>query len=140
MLTPNLTVADGHAAIDWYVRVLGADLERKYEYGGNVMHSELRLGGTLFYVSEAYPEFGLEAPAVDGPVQCSFTVWVDDVDAQFAAALEAGATEASPVADQFSGQRLGSLRDPFGHRWILAKQIEELSEVEVQRRMEAMLT
>ena len=139
-LTPNLTVADGSAAIDFYVEGLGAEVVRRYDHDGRVMHSELRLGDAMFYVSESYPEFGLEAPAPGGTVQCSFTYWCEDADAAFARAVAAGAREVSPVAPQFSGQRLGSVRDPFGHRWVIATQVEDVSEPEIQRRMEEMLS
>ena len=63
--------------------------------------------------------------------------YVDDVDAAFRRAIDAGATEVRPVADQFYGDRSGTLKDPFGHQWTLATHIEDVSEAEAQRRMEA---
>jgi PhnB protein len=61
-------------------------------------------------------------------------VYVDDVDRAFKRAIEAGATELSPVADQFYGDRMGMLRDPFGHEWALATHVEDVPPEELGKR------
>jgi PhnB protein len=61
-------------------------------------------------------------------------VYVEDVDAVFARALELGATESRPVEDQFYGDRLGQFTDPWGHRWSVASHVEDVSEEEMSRR------
>ena len=63
---------------------------------------------------------------------------MDDVDAVFKRALEAGAKEVFPVADQFYGDRSGRLEDPFGHQWIVASRREDVPMDEMQRRFEEM--
>ena len=64
-------------------------------------------------------------------------IYVPDVDAAFNKALAAGATEVRPVKDQFYGDRSGTLKDPYGYQWTLSTHIEDVSEEEAQRRMEA---
>jgi PhnB protein len=135
-LTPNLVVGNGVEALDFYQRAFGAEILRRFEMDGQVMHSDLRIGDAVFHVSDAFPDFGLAALTFGDPVPASFMLWTEDADALHAQAVAAGATELSPVSDAFSGQRMGSVRDPYGHRWAIATQIEDVSEEEVNRRMQ----
>ena len=77
-------------------------------------------------------------PLSRGGTTASLMIYVTDVDLAYARALQAGAAEERPVEDQFWGDRMGTLVDPFGHRWTLATHIEDVSEEEMQRRMAAM--
>ena len=135
-LTPNLTVANGLEALDFYEKAFGAEVIRKLVMGGKLMHSELRLGDSIVSVSDAFPEYGSVAPTVDAPVPVALLLYTEDVDALYDRALEAGATELNRPADQFHGDRAGSLKDPYGHRWMLATHTEDMSEEEMQRRTE----
>lgn len=65
-------------------------------------------------------------------------VYVEDVDAQFAQALNAGAKAIKPVQDQFYGDRTATLEDPFGHIWFLATHKEDIAPDEIKRRAEAL--
>jgi PhnB protein len=133
-LHPNLAVDDPKAAIDFYRRAFGAELVYAVEAFGTVVHSELRLGESTFTVAAAMPSFGSVAPTADAPAHVSFTVDVEDTDAAFARAVEAGATAVDEPSDAFHGGRIAQLRDPFGHRWFLNHQIEDVSPAEMQRR------
>jgi PhnB protein len=135
-LTPSLVVADGRGAeaLDFYQRAFGATLVSKLEMGGKLMHSVLRLGDSQFLVNEPFPES--RAPEPGEANTLSVLIYVEDCDALQAQAVDAGATIINPVADQFHGDRAGSLRDPFGHRWMLATHTEDIGDEEMQRRME----
>jgi PhnB protein len=135
-LTPNLTVSSGLEALDFYGNAFGAEVVRKLVMGGKLMHSELRIGDSLFSISDPFEAFGLAAPAADAPHSSSILIYTDDVDALYDRALAAGATEVNRPSDQFHGDRAGSLTDPYGHRWMLATHIEDMSEEEMQRRTE----
>jgi PhnB protein len=135
-LTPNLTVDRGLEALDFYAQAFGAEVVRKLVMGGKLMHSELRIGDSLFSVSDPFEQFGLAAPVAGEPLSASILIYTEDVDALYDRALAAGATEINRPADQFHGDRAGSLRDPFGHRWMLATHTEDMSEEEMQRRTE----
>ena len=133
-LHPNLSVEDPKRAIDFYQRAFGAELVYAIEAFGTVVHSDLRLGDSTFTVAAAMPSFGATAPTSEGPTHASFTLDVEDTDAAFARAVEAGAIAVDAPSDQFHGGRTAQLRDPFGHRWFLNHQIEEVSPEEMQRR------
>src|SRR6476660_7192785 len=129
-LTPNLTVDRGLEALDFYAQAFGAEVVRK------LMHSELRIGDSIFSVSDPFEDFGLAAPAEGQPLSSSILIYTEDVDALYDRALAAGATELNRPSDQFHGDRAGSLKDPYGHRWMLATHTEDMSEEEMQRRTE----
>jgi PhnB protein len=134
-LTPNVTVDGGLEALDFYTRAFGAEVIRKLVMDGKLMHGELRLGDSIFTVSDPFEAFGLAAPS--GSWSQSILIYTEDVDALYDRAIAAGATEINPPADQFHGDRAGSLKDPFGHRWMLATHTEDMSEEEMRRRTEA---
>src|SRR3954451_18476012 len=133
-LTPVLTVANGLDALDFYQRAFGAEVRVKLVMGGKLMHSELRMGDSIFCVNDPFEEFGIAPPTES--VALPLLVYTEDVDALYDRAIAAGATELNRPADQFHGDRAGSLKDPFGHRWMLATHIEDMSEEEMQRRTE----
>ena len=135
-LTPNLTVANGLEALSFYEQAFGAEVIRKLLMGGKLMHSELRLGDSIFSVSDPFEDFGMAAPKSDEPISASILIYTEDVDALYDRAIEAGATELNRPSDQFHGDRAGSLKDPYGHRWMLATHTEDMSEEEMQRRTE----
>jgi PhnB protein len=66
-------------------------------------------------------------------------IYVEDADAFAARAIAAGAKETMPVTDQFDGDRRGTLTDPFGHVWLVASKIEEISMEEMRRRFDDLM-
>jgi PhnB protein len=140
-LSPYICVDGAGAAIDFYGRILGA-VERMRLPGsdGKVGHAELQFGGDLLMLSDEFPEMGVLGPKTVGGTPVTLSVYVDDVDATFAAALAAGATEVTPVEDKFYGDRSGQFLDPFGHRWNVATHVEDVAPEEMARRMADMGT
>ena len=136
-ITPGLVVDNGVEAIDFYERAFGAELVRRLEMGGKIMHAELRIGDSLITVNDEMPDYGFKAPDHEAPVPSSLLIYTEDADALHAQAVAAGATEINPVSDQFHGDRAGSVRDPYGHRWAIATHTEDMSAEEMQRRMES---
>jgi len=138
-VTPYLLVDGAAAAIDFYANVLGTR-ERMRMGGpdGRVGHAELELGTGLVMIADEFPETGQLGPRKVGGTPVTVSVYVEDVDTVFARALEAGATELRPVADQFYGDRLGVFEDPFGHHWSVATRVEDVPPDEMARRAEAM--
>ena len=116
-LRPYLVVDGADAAIAFYADVFGArvvgDLIRGDD--GRVGHSELEIDGSSFFLADAYPEYGIDAP--DPAVGVALHLEVADADATVARAAAAGATVLQPVDDRFYGSRSGTVRDPFGHQW-----------------------
>ena len=134
-VTPNLVVADGAAAIEFYERAFGAEVLARLEAGGMLMHATLRIGDAVITVSDAMPPHGLVAPDAEAGVSVFLTLYVEDADAWHRRALDAGATEINPVADHVHGDRAGSLRDPSGHRWATATHVRDVSAEEIERQL-----
>lgn len=124
---PYLAVRGGVAALDWYAEAFGAvEAMRVVGDDGRIGHAEISIGGATFYLSDEYPEIGVDSPASAGATTVTIHLTVDEVDTLFARAVAAGATSLSEPADQPHGARHGSLSDPFGHRWMLSQQIEQV--------------
>jgi len=101
---------------------------------GKVGHATMSIGGDTFYLSEEWPEGGVFSPETLGGTPISLHLEVDDVDMAFKQAVGAGATAEREPADQFYGDRNAVVRDPFGHRWMLSRTVEELAPEEMERR------
>jgi len=105
---------------------------------GAVMHAEMRIGAALFMLSEQNDEWGSKSPDMLGDSPVSLMIYVEDVDALVKKATAAGAKLSMEVADQFWGDRSGCLVDPFGHRWMFATHIEDVTEAEIAERAKKM--
>jgi uncharacterized glyoxalase superfamily protein PhnB len=125
-ITAYLSVRNAAAALAFYAEAFGAiEHNRLVGDDGRIGHSEIVIGSSKLMLADEYPEADIVGPETRGGPTCSFTIEVPDVDAAFERAVAAGATVDRPVADQFHGNRMGSLRDPFGHRWTLSTPIAD---------------
>jgi PhnB protein len=132
---PYLCVRGGAAAIDFYVRVFGAEELMRLTYpDGRIAHAELKLGPVTLMLSDEHPEYELLSPLAYGGTGMGIHLHVDDVDTLTARAVEAGATVLRPPADEGHGERQAKIRDPFGHEWLLGHQLEAVSDEEIRRR------
>jgi len=134
-VTPYLCVNDGAAAIDFYKRALNAqELFRMQSPDGRVAHAELQIGESRVMLAGEFPEMNFRSPKTLGGSAIMMHLYVDDCDAWFNRAVEAGAKVTRPLADQFYGDRGGMVEDPFGHSWYLATHVEDVSEEELAER------
>ena len=138
---PYLRVHDAKAAIEFYERAFGAkELFRLQEPSGRIGHAEIKIGPATVMLADEFPEHDIRGPRSLGGTTFSIHLHVDDVDAAFERAVKAGATVVRPLQNQFYGERSASLRDPFGHEWLLGSQVESVSREEMQRRYTELLT
>ena len=142
-IAPHLIVRDGEAAIAFYRQAFGAvELYRSPMPAGAGIHAQLRIGSSTVLISTESllhePDLRVRAPETLGGSSTILELYVDDVDATYQRALDAGATPTLPPADQFFGDRYGQIRDPFGHIWALATVKETLTPEEIQRRIAAL--
>jgi PhnB protein len=135
--TPNLVVDDGAAAIAFYERAFGAAVQTRLDAGGMLVFAALRIGGAIVTLCDAMPPHGFVAPDRGAPVPAFITLYVEDAEAWHARALEAGATQINPIDTHVHGDRSGSVRDPFGHRWAIATHVEDVAPEEIERRLGA---
>lgn len=131
-----LHVRDAAKAIDFYRRAFGAEEKLRLvdPASGKVGHAELLFGGQSIMLSDEFPEYGIQSPAGSTATTVSIHLHVDDADAVIASAAAAGAEVLRPAQDHFYGERSGTVRDPFGHRWNIGHHLEEVSADEMQRR------
>ncbi|MGH9273991.1 MAG: VOC family protein [Acidimicrobiales bacterium] len=136
---PYLAVAGASAAIDFYTSVLdGKERMRMPGPDGKIGHAEIQIGDSMIMLSDEAPEMEHLSPKTLGGSPVSIMVYVEDVDATFANALAAGATQKQPLEDKFYGDRSGTFEDPWGHLWHVASHIEDVSEEEMNKRLAEM--
>ncbi len=132
--TPHLVVKNAKAAIDFYERAFGAkELMRLATPDGRIAHAEIKIGDSTVMLADEFPEWGDRSPESLGGTPVRLHLYVEDVDVLAARAMAAGARVVIPVDDQFYGDRAGRLADPFGHLWVVATRVREMSPEEVQR-------
>jgi uncharacterized glyoxalase superfamily protein PhnB len=131
-----LHVKDAARAIDFYAHAFGA--EEKFRLvdpaSGRVGHAELVLNGATLMLADEFPEYGIRSPLSIGGTSVSIHLHVDDADAMIARAAALGAEILNPPQDHFYGERSGTVRDPFGHRWNIGHHLEDVAPEEMQRR------
>lgn len=134
-LTPHLFVHDARAAVAFYEEVFGGhEILRQAMPDGTLLFSEIALGDARLLLSEETPSLGALAPPTIGGSPVLLTIAVDDPDATAALAIERGAEVEMAVSDSFWGERYGVIRDPFGHRWAVTTEHEDLSPDEMMSR------
>lgn len=132
-LTPYLAVEDARAAHDFYVTAFGAErLQGLEDADGRIVYGPLRIGGALMVVNDAIPAAGLLPPRLGGTT--TLLLFFPDADAAYERAVAAGARPVTPMNLMFIGDRHGLLICPFGHRWIIATQVEHAGDEEILAR------
>jgi PhnB protein len=137
-LAPYLAVDDAARAIDYYKDAFGAKERVRMEApGGAIGHAELEIGDSVVMLSDPFPQASTKPPKELGGTSVSVMMYVEDVDAAFKRAVDAGASVTMELADMFWGDRMGSVTDPFGHSWSLATHVEDVPPDEMAERAKA---
>ena len=134
-VTPYLILSAASDAIAFYKKALGAEeVMRLGDPGGKVHHAEIKIGDSRIMLADEHPEIQALSPRTVGGSPVSIHLYVTDVDGAVERAVAAGAKLVRPVADQFYGDRVGGIEDPFGYRWFIATHKEDLTVEEIRRR------
>jgi PhnB protein len=137
-VTPYLHVDDAAQAIDFYKKAFGATERMRMEApDGRIAHAEIEIGESLVMLSDPFPQSSVRTPKELGGTTAGVFLYLEDVDAVVKRAVDAGATVTMEVADQFWGDRFGSVTDPFGHSWSLATHVEDVPPEEMAERAKA---
>ncbi len=139
-ITPHLITKGATEAIEFYKRAFGAkEISRMPFPAANgqvrIGHAALQIGDSILFLADEFPEQGGVGPGATSPV--TIHLYVTDVDAAFARAVEAGGKVVMPPSDMFWGDRYGRLIDPFGHHWSIAEHLEDLTPEQMRERMAA---
>ena len=136
-ITPFLALADPEGALDFYTSAFGATVVNCTRMGGVVVHAELQFAAGRLQLGGASEDYGLVAPEPGSDVvSASFALYCPDVDQVVERAVAAGAVVREPVVEWVSGDRYGSIRDPFGVRWSVMTRVEDISDAESDRRVQ----
>ena len=133
-VTPYLFINGAARAIEFYKQAFAAQ-ERFMMPGPDgkgVMHAEVRIGSSIIMMSYENPQQPCKSAETMGGTPVNFYLYVENVDAAFAKAVDAGATAQMPVQEMFWGDRVGSVRDPFGYTWMLATHTRDLTPKEIE--------
>jgi PhnB protein len=137
-VTPYLIIGGAADAIEFYKRAFGAiELFRFPSPDGKVGHAEIKIGDSPIMLADEYLDMGYKGPQTLGGSPVSIMIYVEDVDTIFNQAVAAGATIKEALQDKFYGDRMGTVIDPFGHRWHLATHKEDVSLEEMEQRAKA---
>ena len=138
-VTPMVVVKDARKAIEFYKRAFGAQEQFVMPGldGKGVMHAELRIGDSIIMMGEENPQHSCQSAETLGGSPVSFYLYVEKVDEAFGVAVAAGAEVRMPVQDMFWGDRMGTLKDPFGYSWSLASHVRDLTPEEIQEGAKA---
>ena len=132
-LPPHLVCRGAAAAIDFYGRAFGAiEQFRLPGPDGRLAHACVLIGDSQLFLVDEMPEHGALGPQALKGSPVTIHLQVQDADATFARAVQAGATVTMPLADMFWGDRYGQLTDPFGHRWSIATHVRDLSPEQIR--------
>jgi PhnB protein len=137
-VSPYLAVEDAAAAIDYYKKAFGAKERMRMEApGGKIGHAELEIGDSIVMLSDPFPQATTRPPSELGGASAGVFLYVEDVDSLVRQAVDAGATVTMEVADQFWGDRFGTVTDPFGQVWSIATHVEDVPPEEMAERAKA---
>ena len=137
-IIPTLAFKEADAALKWYTNVFGATQKMRFDNADKtIMHAELIIGDSLFFIAEENQKINKSAKSVNGN-SVHLLLYVPDVDETLKRAVQNGSTLVMAAEDQFYGDRVGCINDPFGYTWMLATHIKDVPEKEMHRQMEAM--
>lgn len=127
-LTPHLVLQDCAAAMTFYTQVFGASEGAcvRSTDGRRILHAELRVGDSIFYVSDEFPGSPARAPTPEDPAHLALQVYLPDAEAAHARALAAGARELAPTSDGPYGDRSSVIADPFGYVWTVSRHVHHV--------------
>lgn len=130
---PYLILKNTAAAIDFYKKAFNAKERLRMEKEGRIGHAELEIGDSVVMMADENPEIDARSPEHYGGSPVSLMVYVNDCDAVYKRALSTGATSEREPRDEFYGDRMAGIKDPFGYRWYIATHIKDVSVEEMQQ-------
>ncbi len=129
-VTPSFAVEGCADAIETYKKVFGAvEKSRAMDPSGKkIWHAQLTIGDSSIFVNDYMPEMGMTKPGGQG-----LWIYSEDAEKMFERAKAANFKVTMEMADQFWGDRTGSVMDRWGNNWTIAKHVKDMSEAEMKK-------
>jgi PhnB protein len=132
-MTPCLVAEGASKLIDFLKKAFEAEeIFRMARPDGGIMHAEIKIGDSMVMLGDATEQWK--------PITGAIYLYVNDADAVYKRALQAGATSIMEPVDQFYGDRHGGVKDPAGNIWWIATHKEDVPPDELKKRAEAFMT
>lgn len=136
--TPYMVVRDAANALEFYKKAFAAtETFRLNAPDGKIAHAEFKIGDSPFMLADENPQCTDASPEKLGGSPVKLHLYVNDVDTTYADAIKAGAKSNMSPANQFWGDRMGAITDPFGHLWLIATHLEDVPQSELESRRDA---
>ena len=136
-VTPHLVCAGAADAIAFYKKAFNAqELAQLAGPDGKLMHGLIKIGDSMLMLVDEYPQWDSLGPKARNGTSVTLHLYVEDADAQFKQAIDAGCSVRMPLADMFWGDRYGIVQDPFGHLWSIATHVRDVSPEEIRAAAE----
>ena len=136
-VTPHLVCAGAADAIAFYKKAFNAqELAQLAGPDGKLMHGMIKIGDSMLMLVDEYPQWDSLGPKARNGTSVTLHLYVEDADAQFKQAIDAGCSVRMPLADMFWGDRYGVVQDPFGHLWSIATHVRDVSPEEIRAAAE----
>ncbi|HYG13744.1 MAG TPA: VOC family protein [Methylophilaceae bacterium] len=136
-VTPHLVCAGAADAIAFYKKAFNAqELAQLAGPDGKLMHGMIKIGDSALMLVDEYPQWDSLGPKARNGTSVTLHLYVEDADAQFKQAIDAGCSVRMPLADMFWGDRYGIVQDPFGHLWSIATHVRDVSPEEIRAAAE----
>jgi len=134
-VTPYLIVRGAAKALEFYKKAFNAtELVRMPQPDGKIGHAEIKIGDSMVMLADEFPEVKIVGPESLGGTSFGLSLYVEDCDTMYKQAIAAGAKVDRELADQFYGDRSGTVIDPFGHKWTIGTHTEDLTPEEMEER------
>lgn len=139
-LIPHLVCSNCSDAIEFYKKAFGAEevCRMPSPDGARIMHAQIKIGDHFVFLADDFPEYcdgKSGTPEALGGTPVTIHRYVEDCDAVYQRAIDAGAAAQMPVQDMFWGDRYGVLVDPFGHTWSIATHLRDLTPEQMTEAM-----
>lgn len=136
-IQPYLHLRGAAQAMEFYKSAFGAtEVMRMPRQDGRIQHAEMRFGDSVVMLADEAPERNVFSPAHFGGATSSLMFYVEDCDTIYRQAMAAGAKSLREPADQFYGDRMAGVEDPFGFQWWIATHVKDVSPEDMQLAMQ----
>ncbi len=134
-IQPYLILDGAARAIEFYQKAFGAAERLSMKQpDGRIGHAEIEIGDSVIMMADENPQVQAFAPGHYGGSSVSLLIYTENCDAMYQRAIAAGAKSVREPEDQFYGDRMAGVEDPFGYKWYIATHIKDVTKEELEQQ------